>query len=51
MKIVDVSYEEHPELFADFDDEVIRYISENIDTLTEEELHEIIKKELAKYND
>lgn len=42
MRINDVSYEEHPEYFADFDDSTIRYISD-------EEFQEIIKKELAKY--
>lgn len=42
MRINDVSYEEHPEYFAGFDDSTIRYISD-------EEFQEIIKKELAKY--
>ena len=50
MRIDDVSSEEHPEYFADFDDSTIRYISENIDDISEEELQEIIEKELAKYH-
>ncbi len=50
MRVVDVSFEEHPEYFADFDDSTIRYISENIDNISDEELQEIIEKELAKYD-
>ncbi|WP_405290560.1 hypothetical protein [Methanobrevibacter sp.] len=50
MKIDDVSVEEHPEYFADFDDSTIRYISENIDNISDEELQEIIEKELSKYH-
>ena len=50
MKSDNVSFEEHPEYFADFDDSVIRYISQNIDNISDEELQEIIEKELAKYD-
>lgn len=48
MKVDNISLENNPELFADFDDSVIKYISQNCETLTEEEFNEIVNKELAK---
>jgi hypothetical protein len=48
MKDVEISLENNPELFADFDDSTIQYISQNCETLTEEEFNEIVNKELAK---
>lgn len=50
MRIDDVSLEEHPEYFADFDDSTIRYISENIEDISDEDLQKIIEKELSKYH-
>ena len=48
MKVDNISLENNPELFADFDDSTINYISQNCETLTEEEFNEIVNKELAK---
>ena len=48
MKVDNISLENNPELFADFDDSTINYISQNCETLTEEEFNEILNKELAK---
>ena len=50
MKKSNITLEDNPELFADFDDSAIRYISENIDTLTSEEFQEIVDRELSKHD-
>lgn len=48
MKENNISLENNPELFEDFDDTTIRYISQNIDNISVEEFQEIVDKELAK---
>ena len=48
MKMNNISLENHPELFETFDDSVINYIMENIETITDEEFQEIVKRDLTK---
>ena len=48
LQITKITLENNPELFAVFDDAAINYISHNSDTITDEELQEIIRKEKLK---
>ena len=47
MEINDISLEKNPEYFAEFDDTAIQYISQNIETITDEEFKDIVERELG----
>ena len=46
MDINDISLEKNPEYFEEFDDAAINYISQNIETITDEEFKDIVEREL-----